>query len=659
MSDEPKNHGTNEATDPYADGWHAALRLAAGICKDRSEHFKRMANSPAATKADGLFAHEAQECMHAITREVGERVRKPEQRPSDAMPSLPEIVADIDAWLDTGGPVVRSHLESVSVRLHAVLRSADAPNLAPSTRMDRPQLTHAEPKTKGTNDDARAEDQPAHDYRSGGGAAAQPTAGSERRARPERDREAGERSAPAAAPEPGDRRGMATGIGGPSERDTFTVEELLCPRCRCPVGGDDHDNLGDGESVVCMTLAQRPVDTAATARRVFTPMDPRVQDLSSPCGVCSRPYGEHLVRPGVPGAHCPSTYAVPIIPIDPEAQRAVDEMVAKSTSALKTRPMSAIPGGTRVCKAGDVGEVAGPADYDREAVHVRWPNGEMSTHKALHLVTIPRRPTATAAGCGDPTCKGKDCGSVVCGLPLRAGAVGVPTSPRECAFCGALTEALSGFCSDSCAGEWENGGPRAEKTIPEDPLWKHTTDCLAKPEDRWQCPARGCVRSTYDAIRIATEVVAAAVAKAFEDGELAERQRRERDREECVMSEGAKRIARERQRQIKKLGWTPEHDDEHDDGSLAMAAACYAAPERIYVRKEFAAGESFVDPFPWHDADARPHNGNVLKEPTEAQRLRLLEKAGALIAAEIDRVLRERASPSSGDAPAEGAKEKP
>lgn len=35
-------------------------------------------------------------------------------------------------------------------------------------------------------------------------------------------------------------------------------------------------------------------------------------------------------------------------------------------------------------------------------------------------------------------------------------------------------------------------------------------------------------------------------------------------------------IAAERQRQIDKEGWTPEHDDEHNFGQLALAGACYA-----------------------------------------------------------------------------------
>lgn len=41
-------------------------------------------------------------------------------------------------------------------------------------------------------------------------------------------------------------------------------------------------------------------------------------------------------------------------------------------------------------------------------------------------------------------------------------------------------------------------------------------------------------------------------------------------------------IAAERKRQIEVEGWTLEHDDMHEDGELAKAAACYAAPEYQY-----------------------------------------------------------------------------
>ena len=42
------------------------------------------------------------------------------------------------------------------------------------------------------------------------------------------------------------------------------------------------------------------------------------------------------------------------------------------------------------------------------------------------------------------------------------------------------------------------------------------------------------------------------------------------------MSNAAKDVLAERQRQISAEGWTPRHDDEHGDGSMAVAAAYYA-----------------------------------------------------------------------------------
>lgn len=115
---------------------------------------------------------------------------------------------------------------------------------------------------------------------------------------------------------------------------------------------------------------------------------------------------------------------------------------------------------------------------------------------------------------------------------------------------------------------------------------------------------------------------------------------------------GAELIAAERQRQIKKEKWTAKHDDEHDDNSLALAAVCYAAPERVFVRREYANTVAFSDPWPdsWADYwDKRGsygngrEAGNGIADPdsyTHEERLDLLVKAGALIAAEIDRLKR-------------------
>lgn len=101
-------------------------------------------------------------------------------------------------------------------------------------------------------------------------------------------------------------------------------------------------------------------------------------------------------------------------------------------------------------------------------------------------------------------------------------------------------------------------------------------------------------------------------------------------------------IADERVRQVTAEGYLHEHDDEHTDCSIAIAAACYAAPHRIYVKRDFADGVSFVDPWPWHsNFDKRPHEGNTVRSNCahgEAKRRSLLVKAAALIVAEIERI---------------------
>lgn len=112
---------------------------------------------------------------------------------------------------------------------------------------------------------------------------------------------------------------------------------------------------------------------------------------------------------------------------------------------------------------------------------------------------------------------------------------------------------------------------------------------------------------------------------------------------------GVELIAAERKRQIMEEGWTAQHDKQHTDGSLAIAAVCYATPERIYCKDEFDRGLQFIDPWPWdHRWDKRfdygerkKNHGNVPPDPqtyAHSERVDLLIKAGALIAAEIDRL---------------------
>lgn len=116
--------------------------------------------------------------------------------------------------------------------------------------------------------------------------------------------------------------------------------------------------------------------------------------------------------------------------------------------------------------------------------------------------------------------------------------------------------------------------------------------------------------------------------------------------------DGVDRIAEERARQQNKLGWTRDHDDSHDNGELALAAACYAAaPERIFTEERLASSVRYNDPFPvdWHDArcddDGEAANLDTGTDEGRGARIRLLEKAGALIAAEIDRLLALKPAP--------------
>lgn len=89
-------------------------------------------------------------------------------------------------------------------------------------------------------------------------------------------------------------------------------------------------------------------------------------------------------------------------------------------------------------------------------------------------------------------------------------------------------------------------------------------------------------------------------------------------------------ISQERNRQVESEGWTPQHDSEHHPDTLAKAAACYATPKGA-VRQSLLAK---LWPFAWQW-------WKPAKNPeSEGERIRELIKAGALIAAEIDRRLK-------------------
>lgn len=97
---------------------------------------------------------------------------------------------------------------------------------------------------------------------------------------------------------------------------------------------------------------------------------------------------------------------------------------------------------------------------------------------------------------------------------------------------------------------------------------------------------------------------------------------------------GADRIAAERQRQIEREGWSKEHDQEHPWGALALAGACYAMLGGIRDKRLLNGPTLRELLWPWEERWWKP-----AKNASFAERLRELEKAGALIAAEIDRLL--------------------
>lgn len=93
---------------------------------------------------------------------------------------------------------------------------------------------------------------------------------------------------------------------------------------------------------------------------------------------------------------------------------------------------------------------------------------------------------------------------------------------------------------------------------------------------------------------------------------------------------GVELIAAERRRQVEKEGWDSGHDDEHDEEQLACAGACYAMPPKVRVRS-LLDGTLLSHLWPWD---------REWWKPRPRDRIRELVKAGALIAAEIDRLQR-------------------
>lgn len=102
---------------------------------------------------------------------------------------------------------------------------------------------------------------------------------------------------------------------------------------------------------------------------------------------------------------------------------------------------------------------------------------------------------------------------------------------------------------------------------------------------------------------------------------------------------GVELIAAERRRQVEEEGWTAEHDEEHIDGELCGGAAAYATVAHRQIGSGQFYAESVKPPaqtWRWSHEWWKPSEDPI----------RNLVKAGALIAAEIDRLQRRAATMS-------------
>lgn len=112
-------------------------------------------------------------------------------------------------------------------------------------------------------------------------------------------------------------------------------------------------------------------------------------------------------------------------------------------------------------------------------------------------------------------------------------------------------------------------------------------------------------------------------------------------RVEEAANSGVGLIASERERQVSEEGWSPEHDDTHTEGELAEAAACYAMPT---IWREATVNQNTDTSLIEYLLDGLSLQGwSSWFKPSPENRVRELVKAGALIAAEIDRLQRQAA----------------
>lgn len=100
---------------------------------------------------------------------------------------------------------------------------------------------------------------------------------------------------------------------------------------------------------------------------------------------------------------------------------------------------------------------------------------------------------------------------------------------------------------------------------------------------------------------------------------------------------GIELISIERRRQVEKEGWDSQHDSDHYNYELTKAAICYA--QRATKEGMCIWNDRVPDMWPFEAKSWKPEPripGSPLIKAEDA--VKMLIKAGALIAAEIDRI---------------------
>jgi len=202
---------------------------------------------------------------------------------------------------------------------------------------------------------------------------------------------------------------------------------------------------------------------------------------------------------------------------------------------------------------------------------------------------------------------------------MKSGKLAVITATPSATFCvpvyfgeflGPNAECAALSASPPAAVEPTCSGMQAGETIQQ-----------AAERWAWWCERRGHATGLPVFLRFLARAWEAAVATPSAPPEA--------DALDAAQTQAARDVLAERRRQVEKEGWTFEHDDEHDNQEMALAAVCYAF---CYARPQpewmpYGGPKKPPPWWPWGSGWWRP------KSPR-----RDLIKAGALILAEIERL---------------------